>query len=378
MKEEINPFQSIGYISKEYFCDRESECQALFRNAENGINTTLISARRLGKSALIRRLFEEIEEKKDWICIYIDIYANQNLKDFTETLAQAIFKHFPEKKGVGKRFLEILKNFRPIITYDTLTGQPEVHFEFTQPKECEQTLQGIFYFLEKQGIKTLLAIDEFQQIANFPEKNAEAILRTIIQTLKNIQFIFSGSNKHLITEIFSSAKRPFFSSTQILGLSTIPDEKYKSFIHQKFSERKREITDEAVDFILQWTRSHTYYTQTICKNVFSTLKKRVTIETVKEVCDETLIAQQITYIQYRYLLSPVQWQLLIAIAKEEKLYNPQSKEFVQKYKIGAPSSAKKALDALLDKEMIYSSNENDSIYYQVYDVFLSRWLQRTF
>ncbi|MDR2970764.1 MAG: ATP-binding protein, partial [Bacteroidales bacterium] len=196
MDKKVNPFLSTGYISKEYFCDREYELEVLKRNVKNGINTTLVSARRLGKSALIYRLFEDLEEENH-ACIYVDIYDCIQLKDFTEALALSIFNKFPQKRGIGRRFFDFLKNLRPIISYDTLTGQPEIHFEFAQPKEYEHTLRNLFQFLDNQQTQIVVAIDEFQQIADYPEKNVEALLRTIIQPLKHTQFIFSGSKKHL-------------------------------------------------------------------------------------------------------------------------------------------------------------------------------------
>lgn len=375
---EINPFPSIGYYGKEYFCDRENEIKLFEKNIENGVNMTLISARRLGKSALIHRIFEEFEEKKDYLCLYIDIYATQNLKDFTETLAMAVLKKIPEKRGIWQKFMGFLKAFHPVISYDRLTGQPQVSFEFSHPNECEHTLAGIFGFIEKQDRIIVIAFDEFQQVACYPEKNAEAILRTIIQALKNIRFIFCGSKKHLMIEIFNSAKRPFFSSTQMTKLNPIAEEKYQFFIREKFEERKRRISDEAIGFILEWTKDHTYYTQTVCNNLYASQLKSIDVLDVKRVCNDLLLMQQTTYIQYRNLLSPVQWKLLIAIAKEEKLYQPQSKDFLQRHQLGTPASIKRALDALMEKEMIYSDEDNHMIWYQVYDVFLSRWLQRTF
>ncbi len=374
----LNPFITKGYESKAYFCDREAELKNLLRNVKNDIDTTLISIRRLGKSALIYRLFEELEVQKKYVCIFADMYATQNLKDFTETLALAVYTKFPEKRGIGKRFSEFLKRLRPIITYDALTGAPEIHFEFVAQKECEQTLRSIFTFLESQHIHIVLAIDEFQQIALYPEKNTEALLRTFMQTLKNIRFIFSGSNKHLMAEIFNTAKRPFFGSTQTIGLNSIPEKKYSKFIHEKFREYRRSIDDDAVDFILSWTLQHTYYTQIVCKNVFARKEKQITIDMVKEICDEILLQQQVIYIQYKQLLSPMQWKLLLATAKEGKVYAPQSKDFLKKYNLGAASSVQKAMEALLEKQMLFSLGEENTIFYRVYDAFLLRWLERTY
>jgi hypothetical protein len=377
MNNSINPFLTIGYISKSYFCDREYELEILKKNVRNGIDTTLISARRLGKSALIQRLFDDLEEE-NYACIYVDIYACVNLTNFIETLSLSIFNKFPQKRGIGKLFLDFLKGLRPIISYDDLSGMPEIRFDFVQPKECEHTLRSLIQFLDSQQMNIVLAIDEFQQIANYPEKNIEALLRTIIQTLKNTRFIFSGSKKHLMLEMFNTANRPFFSSTQIMGLLEIEEDKYKTFIKEKFAENKRHIDDEAIDFILSWTLSHTYYTQVICNGVFAGCKRNADIELVKQVCDEQLNIQQVNFMQYRSLLSPIQWQLLVAIAKEGCVTEPQSQRFLQKSNIGAASSAKKALDALLDKEMVFSIESTEKTAYRVYNVFLMRWLNRTF
>ena len=377
MNNDVNPFLVKGYKNKEYFCDREFELKILTKNIKNDVNTTLISVRRLGKTALIYRLFEELEGE-NCACIFTDIYACTELKDLTETLALSIFKKFPKKRAIGRRFLDFLTSLRPVITYDSLSGQPEIHFEFSQPKEYEHTLRSLLQFLDSQKIKVLLAIDEFQQIVDFPEKNIEALLRTIIQTLKNTIFIFSGSKKRMMLEMFNTVNRPFFSSTQIIGLEEIPTDSYKKFIREKFEERNRHIDDEAIDFILEWTLAHTYYTQIICNGVFAEGKKKVSIETVKQLCDEQLTVNQTTYMQFRSLLSPIQWQLLVAIAKEGLLTEPQAKKFLHKYKIGAASSVKKALNALIDKEMVYSIETKGKTAYRVYNVFLMRWLERTF
>ena len=377
MERNINPFYANGYESKSYFCDREDELKILSKNVKNGIHTTLISARRLGKTALIYRLFEDLEQD-NIACIYTDIYACSCLKDFTETLALSVFKKFPQKRGIGQRFLDFLKKLRPVITYDALTGQPEIRFDFAQSNEYEHTLRSLLVFLDNQQIHVVLAIDEFQQIVEFPEKNVEALLRTIIQTLKQTQFIFSGSKKHLMLEMFNTANRPFFSSTQVMGLAEIPADKYKQFIREKFAERNRCIDDGAIDFILSWTLSHTSYTQIICNSIFAGGKKNIGIEQVKWACDEQLKLQQVTFMQYRSLLSPIQWQLLVAIAKEEFVTEPQAKGFLQKHKIGAASSAKKALDALIDKEMVFAIESTEKTAYRVYNVFLMRWLKRIF
>ena len=163
-----------------------------------------------------------------------------------------------------------------------------------------------------------------------------------------------------------------------MGLAEIQEDKYKMFICEKFLAYNRSIDDDAIDFIVQWTLSHTYYTQVICNGVFANGKKHVHIEHVKRICDEQLNLQQVIYIQYRSLLSLIQWKLLVAIAKEGFVSEPQAQGFLKKYKIGAASSVQKALKALLDKEMIFSIETSEKSTYRVYNVFLMRWLERIF
>jgi hypothetical protein len=375
MKERSNPFPVNGYYGIKLFCDREEETKRLVSNIKNGINTTLLSIRRMGKTGLIFHVFETLKKDRKVECIYIDIYATQSLRDFTNHLAAGILKAFPETNSLGKKFMILLKSLRPVISFDSLNGEPEVSFDFSNPKQNEQSLAGLFLFLERQEIRIVIAIDEFQQIATYPEKNTEALLRTLIQPLKNVQFIFSGSNKHMLSDIFNSTKRPFFSSTQAMSLSPIPQDKYLSFIKNLLKTNKRQITKDALLFIADWTRLHTYYTQVVCNRIYATGVTSITIETVQQECSNLLNEQAAIFLQYRNLLTPVQWNLMKAIAKEDKVYRPTGKSFVTKHQVGTTANVQRALEALTTKEMVYRDHDKNGNYFRVYDCFLSRWLE---
>lgn len=376
MTEIKNPFPVSGYYGASLFCDREEETKRLTTNIKNGINTTLLSIRRMGKTGLIWHAFETLKKDKKIRCIYIDIYATQSLKDFSNQVAAGILKAFPERNNLGKKFMAFLKGFRPVISFDGLTGEPEVSFDFSTPKQNEQSISGLFSFLEAQDVKIVIAIDEFQQVALYPEKNTEALLRTIIQPLKNVQFIFSGSNKHMLSDIFTNSKRPFFSSTQALHLTSIPESIYTTFIAELLKKNKRKIHADALAFIAQWTRLHTYYTQVICNKIYSTEIKDITLAVVQHECGELLNEQATVFLQYRNLLTTVQWNLLKAIAKADKVYQPSAKNFIAKNDIGTPANVQRALEALMNKEMIYRERDDKGNYYRVYDCFLSRWLEK--
>lgn len=374
-----NPFIIKSYTSKELFCDRESELETLIRNCQNGIDTTLISQRRMGKSALIYRLFDEMEEQKiDFHTIYTDIYATRSLSDFIKFIAEAVLKAFPENSNFGRKFMVFIKSLRPMITYDSISGEPQVQILYQSEQEKEHTLKGLFDFLDSQDRKILLAIDEFQQIREYPEKNIEELLRTYIQRVKNIQFIFCGSKKHMMIDIFSNAKKPFYSSTQFITLDKIPWDKYHAFISHLFELNGRKIESDAVDYILEWTKRHTYYTQSLCNLIFSSGVKTISIAEVKEACVQILQMNETIFLQYRSLLTAGQWNFMIAVAKEQSVSQITAKAFLAKYDIGTPANSKRIVTALADKELIMENITKEGTSYAVYDLFLSRWLEREY
>lgn len=371
-----NPFPVSNYVSPEYFCNRESEANLLINNIENGIHTTLFSIRRLGKTGLIKHVLQKMSKEKNTDCIYFDILSTQSQTEFTTLLSNEIIKKFPPQKTVGKKFIDAIRSFRPMLTYDVLTGTPELSLDIASDKVKERSLMEIFQFLDSRNKPTVVAIDEFQQILHYKEKNTEALLRSIMQEMRNIRFVYCGSHQQMMNEIFNSAKRPFFASCQNMYLDKIAIEDYKPFIIRHFEAQKKDITDECVDFILEWTCVHTYYTQYVCNRVFASGMKKIKLQDVQQMCFDILKENEAVYFQYRNLLTDVQWQFLKALAKETELIQPYSADFIFKYKLGAAASVKRSLDALLDKEMVYYHQSATEPFYAVYDKFLMRWLQR--
>lgn len=375
MKSLLNPFPLGVYNGPEYFCNRSAEVKEINQMINHGANIALFAIRRLGKTGLIHHVFNGHKSNKETACIYVDILATRNIAEFTNLIATAVYNKFPQQNTLGKKISELFKRFRPTITFDELSGTPSLSLTIDTKTQKENTIGQIFQFLDKQKVKVVFAIDEFQQILEYPESNTEAILRTQIQQLKNTTFIFCGSNQKMMHQIFNSAKRPFFGSCSNLNLGYIDEKDYQSFIKKKFNQRQRTIDDEALDFICRWTCLHTFYTQHFCHTLFNKNKVHSTLKDVRETAIEILNLNEGIYFQYKNLLTAAQWNLLRAIACEEHVYQPQSKLFIEKYKLGTPALVKRGLDALLEKEMIFYQSGVEKPYYEVYDKFLMRWLQ---
>ena len=378
MKKVNNPFLIKGYLSKDLFCDRENELEQLLNNIENGIDTTLISPRRMGKTGLIFRFFDHLRETGEIKPIYVDIFSSRNLEEFIKLMAEAILLEFPEKTPIGSQFMNFIKGLRPLIGFDALSGQPQIQINYQSTQEKEYTLQSIFSFLDTREQPIVLAIDEFQQISNYPEKNMEALLRSYIQKLTNVRFIFCGSQRNLMINIFSNTKRPFYASTQFLFLDKIARDSYAVFIREKFSRSGTEIKDDALEMILDWSQRHTFYTQSLCNMLFYTAEDIITTETVKQAALALLKQNEQIFFQYRQLLTTPQWNFLIAIAKEGEVKQLTAQKFISKYKTGTPANARRISKSLLEKELLLETNSKEGTSYRVYDVFLSRWLENEY
>ena len=372
-----NPFIIKPYQSKELFCDREADLQLMLNNCLNHSDMTLISQRRMGKTGLIMRLIDEIRENhKDIETIYFDILSTRSLDDFIKLFAEATMRTFKPKTSIGRKFMSLIKSMRPQLSFDNITGEPQFQLTYQSAQEKEHTLRGLLEFLDSQGSHIVIAIDEFQQIRDYPEQNIEALLRTYIQHTRNLTFIYCGSKKHMMTDIFVNEKKPFYSSTSFVALGKISATSYNAFIKRLFSSAGRAIDDEAVEFILEWTRRHTYYTQMLCHTVFANGSKHVNINVVKDACQQLLSQGEPTYLQYRQLLTVKQWNFLIAVAKEGTVRQVTSSQFLGKYKIGNASSVSRLVGALLEKGLINDDISVASTSYSINDVFFSHWLER--
>ena len=372
-----NPFTIKSYESKDLFCDREEELQLMLRNCENRSDTTLISQRRMGKTGLILRLFDELKDvRPDIHTIYLDIFASRTFDDFIKLLAEAAMRSFQPKTSIGDKLLTFIKSLRPQLSFDNITGEPQLQITYQTAHEKEYTLRGLFEFLDSQGDHTIIAIDEFQQIRDYPEQNIEALLRTYIQQTHNLTFIFCGSKKHMMADIFSNVKKPFYNSTVFVSLGKIPETSYSDFIRKIFADHHKSITDEALMFILDWTRRHTYYTQQLCHTIYANGSVSITIEDVKKACEQLMKQSETVFLQYRQMLTEKQWNYLIAVAKEGSVQQITGSTFLEDHKIGAPSVSRRLADALCEKGLINDETTLAGTTYSISDVFLSRWMER--
>jgi len=370
MKTPKNAFLLHGYHSAAYFCDREEELNQLKEHVENERNVVLYSWRRLGKSALIKRFMVEEERKGKLEGVYVDLLATTTTKEAIELIIQAVYEKFGKtKSGISATFQRLMGSLGLGMQFDSMTGLPSFSIRMNQQHHSKDSLRSIGKFLNDRKKQIVIAIDEFQQICNY-EENAEATFRNFMQEFPMIRFIFSGSHRQMMTSMFSESKRPFYKSCNLISLDPIPLEKYSPFIQKHFRKIDRKIPADLIESIYNWARGQTYAIQLVCNRLYGSnlVLNQHSFEKIK---NEIIQEEAPVFANYFNLLTKMQWKVIHAIAKEQKVKSPQSQEFIQKYNLGAASSVRVALNMLMDKELVVQEN---GVYF-VHDLLFSRWLE---
>ena len=331
-----NPFVTSGYDGPEYFCDREEETAKLVRLLTNGNDVVLMSPRRMGKTGLLYHTFQQEEIANAYHTFIIDIYSTKNLNELVAEM--------------GKVMLNI-----PIQNPDT-------------------TLDQIFDYIKQSEKPCLVAIDEFQQIAHYPEKNVEAILRTYIQHCSNANFVFSGSERHLLAEMFSSPARPFFASTSTLNLECIDPIKYDAFAKAHFEKAGKHLEAGVVEAIYNRFEGVTWYVQKVLNHLFAETDagEWCKMEMIDVAVDEIVKDNGEIYADLLYQLTAKQKELLLAIDMEGKAKTIMGSKFIKTHHLAAASSIQTAIKSLMDKQLVvFHLGE-----YEIYDKFFGIWLSR--
>lgn len=374
MAEIDNPFVVEGYYGPDYFCDREEETAELTQALKSGRNVSLISPRRMGKSGLIKHAFQRVKDQKlEVTTFYIDIFHTHDLHEFIEVFANAVLKAFDSKlTRLLDKAAEVLRHCRPVATTDPLTGTPSLSLAI-DPGQESHTLNDIFSYLMASGRRIYIAFDEFQQIAEYPEAGVEALLRSYIQFATNITFIYAGSRKYKMQQMFTWPQRPFYQSTQTLSLKEIDREAYFSFASGHFAADGRKIEREAFDYVYDSVYGHTWYVQFWLSRLYDLPNPIITVEEAKRMLDRILVNDDDNFYSYSRLLTEAQLAVLTAIATEGQLVTPINIEFIKKHNLPAPSTVRSCIKALIEKEFLLENRERVSLYNR----FFMLWLRRT-
>lgn len=359
-----NPFQLVGYHGTEYFCDREEETKLLLSAIKNGRNLNLFNIRRIGKTALIHHVLNKLP--KSHVAIFIDISQTETQQDLAKLIIENIAKELDKlDKNFLRRVVSWASSFGASIGYDSNTGSFEIG---VKPNVIlnKKNLFEVFEFTKKfPEKKFVIAIDEFQQILSYSEKNTEALFRSLSQQYPEIRFIYSGSSRNLMEKIFANPSAPFYQITEHLSVGYISEKRYFDFA-KKFLPN---CEDEIILHFIRWTRRHTYYTQFALNRLYQLSQSNIEFLSAADVELEILLASKFYFDSVRKLVTQDQWKILKGIAKNEPVNKPLSMSFSNEIGV-AQSTIKYNLAQLVEKDLVFQESDG----YKIYDVFFGKLL----
>ena len=367
-----NPFITYGYESAAYFCDRKSETQELVSLLTNGNHTALISPRRMGKTGLIHHCFAQREIQDRYYTFLIDIYATKNLQDMVYRMGQGIVNRLKSRgQSAIDGFLRFVTSLRTGISFDG-QGNASWNIGVGDIKSPNFTLEEIFNYLKSADKKCIVAIDEFQAIADYPEQNIEELMRTYVQDCRNAVFVFSGSQKSMMSEMFSSPARPFYQSVSLMFLKPVALQEYETFAKSHFEKGGKHIADGVVSAIYERFDGTTWYLQKVLNQLFAT-KDQVVVGDVDKAVQQIINQNEEAYKDLLYQLTVRQRDLLVAVSCEGKARQITGGAFVKRYHLSSASSVQKSARTLVEKQLL----THQQGVYEVYDKFMSEWLSKS-
>jgi len=368
-----NPFIVAGRIPEQYFCDRTAETKQLIKSISNQENVVLISPRRMGKSELINHCFDFKSVSDNYFTLFIDILHTTSLRELTLELGTAVYRTVAKRnQRMLKAFLSTIRSLSGCFGYDPLTNMPTFNVRLGDIASPEYTLDEIFNYLENADKRCIVAIDEFQQIANYPEKNVEAVLRSRIQRMSNANFIYSGSERHILDEMFLSANRPFYQSATIITLSPIELPVYRKFATTLFASAGKRISDGCFDIVYEAMQGITLYLQRIFHDAYveDTDGTENDAAIVRRLMDNYVEENGPRFTQLLSMLAESQKETLYAILSEGEARQVTSADFVRRHRLKSASSVQASIKRLMDFDVITRTDGG----YKLSDPLFRLWL----
>ncbi len=355
----ISPFKYGSTVSNKAFTNRKKEIEKLFLNLTSGINTTIISPRRWGKSSLVEKVFIKINRSsKNTKTIIIDLFSVKSEEEFLELFAREVIKASSTKwEEWIKISKSVFKNLIPKISFglDPL-NEFNLSFEWEELlKYTDEILNLPEVIAKKKKIKFIIALDEFQNIANFAHYEAfEKKMRSKWQRHKNVTFCLFGSKRHMMTDIFNNSSKPFYRFGDLILLEKIKTQDWVNFIIKSFKNSGKSITTSLAQRISFLMKNHSWYIQQLAHYTWYKTENKTTIANINSALSELINANSPLYQKEVETISKTQLNLLKAISQGEiKL---TSVSVMTKYKLGTPRNVSKNKLILQNNDIIDLKN----------------------
>ncbi|MDA1018262.1 MAG: ATP-binding protein [Planctomycetota bacterium] len=371
-----NPFGYGGVVGHGSFCNRTQELADLQEMMLSGSRCFVYAERRMGKTSLVLKALSRLSAKS-CLPVYIDLWPTDGPTSFAVNTARALSLVSETRAG---RMLELAKalfgRLRPSVTMDD-AGKPNVQFgvDNTTLKKVDlaEVLQAPQELANRTKKKVIVVFDEFQQILQYGDDLVERQIRSSIQQHKNVSYVFLGSRKHLMQDMFLDQSRPLYRSAAHYPLGPIATSHWQPFIASRFRKADKKIDKQQITELCSRTEGHPFYTQHLCHVLWSTTESGGAVDdaSINKAVDELLRRESHAYVTLWESLTRNEQRLLRGLANSESPPKPFSSDFTRQYGLRTSSNSQRAAESLLRKDVI----DRESSSFVIVDRFLRLWIR---
>lgn len=371
------PFKFGKVVQDDFFVNRESEIQQLSALLQSGINVTLISPRRWGKSSLFFKVGRELQAKNSRIRFcFIDLFQTRSEEEFYSYFATEVIKasysRWEERMEQTKQF------FKQLIPRFSFGLDPQEQFSLSFDwEDVKRHPDEILDLPEKisiqKDIQLIICLDEFQNIAHYNEALAfQKRLRAVWQRHQHCTYALYGSKQHMMAELFENKSMPFYKFGEILFLEKIENDHWKKYIKRQFKLTDKKISAKLAAQIANLVDNHPYFVQQLSNAVWLHTEKECQEADLQAGLEHLLTQYDMFFSREVDMLSNLQLNLLKAVAWDEDRLS--SKTTIKKYKLSSSASVIRSREALVQKEVIDIFNDR----IEFLDPLFRLWVRSTY
>ena len=355
------------------FCNRKAELKRIIYDLKGNSPILLISPRRYGKTSLALKGFEQIK----WPYSHIDLYKALSEEDIERFILNGIGQLLGKLESAPKKLLQLASGFFASLQIKVVLEKAGIQLEFNQnrssPKDMIlKSLEKLHEVAKKKKKHVILFFDEFQVVGEMMNNHTiEAAIREAAQKSTHVAYVFSGSNRHLMEQMFHDRKRPFYKLCDQIKLERIQAEEYEKYIQiaaQKTWNKK--LSQKALEKIFELTELHSFYVNKLCSLLFQ-IDNAPTEKEVYRTWYQFVLENKSSVEKELDLLSLNQRRLLIFLATHRQSNELFSKKITQMINLTS-SSVQRAIEPLIEKDYVFIDSQK---FYRILDPLIKSVLE---
>lgn len=367
----MNAFKYGCSVDGENFCARPELSRSLSSYVESGQNLVIQGERRIGKTSLVKAT---VSSMRGWSILYADFMGVRSVGDVCNRIADALAR-FDSSDSFLRRIFAALLHLRPVATVDAMTGLPTITVDArmcTNPVSVNTVMNAIENHVK--GRKVCVVFDEFQDILDVKDgEQLLALMRSRIQFMSRTSFVFLGSARNAMMDIFMSPRSPFYKSATVFDVGTIPDDDFYDFAKARFATGKRRLPRALFDRILDFVGRTTGDVQEMCDAIWQESEPGDLLEDAHFEKGLQFVFSRENSAYYTFLkpVTDIQLRVLRALAVKGGAH-PLSNEFLEEARLTNTATVRRSLASLENTGLVYPGASG----WKFVSPFFCEWMRR--